>query len=290
MEIFDINGATIEFDEKRHNYNTIRKTFLNYAQEASKEFENYCNANLETTKQFTQDYITLVENLIDEGIKKGLEILISYDVLIIDFITFKDEYCKKYFDFKKFFNNLILDKKNSKKQKKNSSKLFDIKPCVDNLCRYVYRDCFSIHRAVIDALLKNGIKNVDCYIDLESIKKCNALFNNYKDGFITKPDAPKIVEKMITSNPYRMEIYEFLVKEDGDFNKEIERLTEYLGYDIKTYKTYLMDEYVNELIRNNVRNLEVDKEKISKYAKYIGYTNSDIYITRIDAVYTFEKA
>lgn len=290
MKIFDINGADIRFDEKRDNYNFIRKEFLNYAKQASKQFEDYCDANLVALKDINQDYLDLVNELADGGIRKGLEILISYDVLIVDFVTFKDEYCKKYFDFKKIFNNLLVDKKGSKSNKKNSSKLFDIKPVVDKLSRCIYRDCFSIHRAVIDALLKNGIKNVESYITVESIKEANALFNNYKDGFISKPDTPNIVQKMIMSNPYREEMYQFLIQEDGDFSKEIERLTDYLGFDIRPYKTYLMDNYVDELIKNNTRDLEVAKEKIIKYAKYIGYENGDLYITRIDAIYTFEKA
>ena len=48
------------------------------------------------------------------------------------------------------------------------------------------------------------------------------------------------------ANPYRKEVYEYLVKEDGDFGGEIERLTKYLGYDIRPYKEYLMDMYVQE--------------------------------------------
>ena len=39
MIVFDINGAMVKFDEKRDNYNTIRKTFLEYAQDASEEFD-----------------------------------------------------------------------------------------------------------------------------------------------------------------------------------------------------------------------------------------------------------
>ena len=33
------------------------------------------------------------------------------------------------------------------------------------------------------------------------------------------------------ANPYRKDVYEYLIKEDGDFGGEIERLTKYLGYD-----------------------------------------------------------
>ena len=143
--------------------------------------------------------------------------------------------------------------------------------------------------AVIDALLEYGVKDVESYIDGESIKQANALFNNYKDGFISKPDSAKIVQKIIMANPYRKEVYEYLVKEDGDFGGEIERLTKYLGYDIRPYKEYLMDMYVQELIDNDSRDLELSKEKLKKYAKYIGCDNGTLYLTRIDAIYTFEN-
>ena len=33
MVTFDINGAIVEFDEKMDNYNSIRKTFKNQAEE-----------------------------------------------------------------------------------------------------------------------------------------------------------------------------------------------------------------------------------------------------------------
>ena len=143
--------------------------------------------------------------------------------------------------------------------------------------------------AVIDALLEYGVKDVESYIDGESIKQANALFNNYKDGFISKPDSAKIVQKIIMANPYRKEVYEYLVKEDGDFGGEIERLTKYLGYDIRPYKEYLMDMYVQELIDNDSRDLELSKEKLQKYTKYIGCDNGTLYLTRIDAIYTFEN-
>ena len=32
------------------------------------------------------------------------------------------------------------------------------------------------------------------------------------------------------------------------------------------------------------------KEKVKKYAKYIGCDNASLYITRIDAIHTFENA
>ena len=61
--------------------------------------------------------------------------------------------------------------------------------------------------AVIDALLEYNVKDVESYIDIESIKQANALFNNYKDGFISKPDSARIVQKIIMANPYRKDVY-----------------------------------------------------------------------------------
>ena len=288
MIVFDINGAMVKFDEQRDNYNTIRKIFLEYAQEASEEFKKYCNENLTTLRRLNDKYLVYAEKLVDEAVKKGVEILVSYNVIVVDFNICKEKYCEKYFDFKVIFNN-ALKEKNSMKDKRNVSKLFDIKPLVDKLSRSLYRDCFNIHMAVIDALLEFGVKDVESYIDAESIKQSNALFNNYKDGFISKPDSAKIVQKIIMANPYRKDVYEYLVKEDGDFGREIERLTQYLGYDIRPYKEYLMDMYVQELVDNDTRDLDISREKLQKYAKYIGCDNSLLYLTRIDAIYTFEN-
>ena len=289
MIAFDINGAIIKFDEQRDNYNTIRKIFLEYARKARKEFQEYCDENLTTFRQLNDKYLVFCERLIDEGIKKGVEILVSYNVIVVDFNIFKEKYCEKYFDFKLIFNN-FLKEKDAIKNKKNVSRLFDIKPSIDKLSRSIYRDCFNIHMAVIDALLEYNVKDVESYIDIESIKQANALFNNYKDGFISKPDSARIVQKIIMANPYRKDVYEYLIKEDGDFGGEIERLTKYLGYDIRPFKDYLMDVYIQELVQGDITNLELSKEKVSKYAKYIGCDNSSLYITRIDAIHTFENA
>ena len=289
MIAFDINGAIIKFDEQRDNYNTIRKIFLEYARKARKEFQEYCDENLTTFRQLNDKYLVFCERLIDEGIKKGVEILVSYNVIVVDFNIFKEKYCEKYFDFKLIFNN-FLKEKDAIKNKKNVSRLFDIKPSIDKLSRSIYRDCFNIHMAVIDALLEYNVKDVESYIDIESIKQANALFNNYKDGFISKPDSARIVQKIIMANPYRKDVYEYLIKEDGDFGGEIERLTKYLGYDIRPYKDYLMDVYIQELVQGDITNLELSKEKVSKYAKYIGCDNASLYITRIDAIHTFENA
>ena len=92
------------------------------------------------------------------------------------------------------------------------------------------------------------------------------------------------------ANPYRKDVYEYLIKEDGDFGGEIERLTKYLGYDIRPFKDYLMDVYIQELVQGDITNLELSKEKVSKYAKYMGCDNASLYITRIDAIHTFENA
>ena len=289
MITFDINGAIIKFDEQRDNYNTIRKIFLEYARKARKEFQEYCDENLTTFRQLNDKYLVFCERLIDEGIKKGVEILVSYNVIVVDFNIFKEKYCEKYFDFKPIFNN-FLKEKDAIKNKKNVSRLFDIKPSIDKLSRSIYRDCFNIHMAVIDALLEYNVKDVESYIDIESIKQANALFNNYKDGFISKPDSARIVQKIIMANPYRKDVYEYLIKEDGDFGGEIERLTKYLGYDIRPFKDYLMDVYIQELVQGDITNLELSKEKVSKYAKYIGCDNASLYITRIDAIHTFENA
>ena len=92
------------------------------------------------------------------------------------------------------------------------------------------------------------------------------------------------------SNPYKREVYEFLIKEDGDFSGEIESLASYLGFDMKEYKSYLMDLYIKELMDQGVNDIEIAKEKVRKYAKYIGCKDDNIFTTRIDAIYTFENA
>ena len=98
-----------------------------------------------------------------------------------------------------------------------------------------------------------------------------------------------VVKQIITLNPYRMDVYEYLIKEDGDFNREIERLADYLGYDLKPYKNQLMDEYIDDCLKNDT-DIEFIKDKVAKYAKYIGSLNEAIYLTRIDAIQMFENA
>ena len=289
MITFDINGAIIKFDEKRDNYNTIRKNFKLYGNESSKQFMNYCLDNVTNTRHISEKHLEYGQNLINDVIRKGVEAIVGYNIITIDFNLFKELYCNKYLDFERLFHNVTRDLSNSK-NKKNNIRLFDIKPVISKLCEYLYEDCFSIHLAVLDALIENGVTEVNSYIDKKSIRQSNALFNNYKDGFINKLDSCKVVQKIIMSNPYRKEVYEFLIKEDGDFSCEIENLASYLGFDLKEYKGFLMDIYIEELMDRGVGDIEIAKEKVKKYAKYIGCKDDSIFITRIDAIYTFENA
>ena len=120
-----------------------------------------------------------------------------------------------------------------------------------------------------------------------------------------------------------------LISDDCSPNKEVEKtLEEYAKRDkrIKLYKTehnlgytknfeYLLQkstskyicfsdhddiwypekiekslEKLAELMDKGVSDIEMAKEKVRKYAKYIGCTNENIFTTRIDAIYTFENA
>ena len=99
-----------------------------------------------------------------------------------------------------------------------------------------------------------------------------------------------VINQIITLNPYRQDIYEFFIKEDGDFNKEIDRLANFLGYDLKRYKESLMDKYVNDIGQNLSYEVDLEKEKIEKYAKYIGCDKKDVYATRIEALYMYKDA
>ena len=289
MISFDINGSIIKFDEKRENYNEIRKKFQLYGEECSKDFTKYCLEGITNRRHINEKYLEHGQTLIDEVIKKGVESLIEYNIMTIDFNSFKNMYCNKYLDFQRLFNNVTKDLCNSK-HKKNNIKLFDVKPVILKLSNYLYEDCFNIHLAVLDALIDNNVTDVDSYIDAKTIRQSDALFNNYKDGFISKLDGCKVVQKIIMSNPYRKDVYEYLIKEDGDFSCEIENLASYLGFDVKEYKDSLMDIYIQELMNQGVSDIDVAKEKVKKYAKYIGCKDDSIFITRIDAIYTFENA
>ncbi|MEG0051111.1 MAG: kinase [Terrisporobacter sp.] len=290
MFSFDINGAVIKFDEKRDNYNTIRKSFKEYGEKASYMFKDYCLDNITNTRQINDKYLEYGQNLINDAIRKGVETIVSYNIITIDYNLFRELYCKKYSDFDRLFNNVNKDMLNNKKNKNNNVKLFDVKPVINKLSQYVFDDCFKIHYAVLDALIENGVTEVNSYIDKRAMRQSSALFNNYKDGFISKIDGCKVVQKIIMSNPYRKEVYEFLIKEDGDFLGEIDNLTQYLGIDLSEYKGSLMDTYIKELMDNGIGDIEFAKEKVRKYAKYIGCKKDSLYITRIDAIYTFENA
>lgn len=289
MITFDINGAIIKFDEKRDKYNTIRKNFIEYGNESSKLYMDYCLDSITNKRHISEKHLEYGQNLINDVIRKGVETLVGYNIITIDFKIFKEIYCNKYLNFERLFNNTTRDLSNTKNKKANI-KLFDIKPIISKLCNYLYEDCFSIHLAVLDALIENGVTEVNSYIDQDSIRQSNALFNNYKDGFISRLDGCKVVQKIIMSNPYRKEVYEFLIKEDGDFSCEIENFASYLGFDLQEYKASLMDIYIKELMDKGVGDIEMAKEKVRKYAKYIGCKNDSIFITRIDAIYTFENA
>ena len=288
MVTFDINGAIVEFDEKMDNYNSIRKSFKSQAENYSKDFKNYCLDNILTLKDLSENSLEISLNYIENSIKKGVETIVGYNLITIDINTFKETYCVKYLNYQRMFNNLIKQTK-TKGKKNNYMTKASLKPLIETLSQYIYNDCFNIHNAVIDALIQNGIDIVSSKIDEENIKKSNALFNNYKDGFISRVDGTMVVNQIITLNPYRMDIYEYLVNEDGDFNKEIEKLSTYLGYDIKPFKSKLMDEYINDCLENDT-DIDFVKEKVVKYARYIGSSNEDIYLTRIDAIQMFENA
>lgn len=290
MISFDINGAIVEFNENMDNYNSIRKLFTIYAKDISINYEQICLENMSSKKQLYEKGLILYEELINEAIKKAIECIVSYGVITVDFDTFKEIYCKKYFDFQRLFNNLNKEFLAQYKNKKNNNKLYELNPSIKMLSKYIYNDCFNIHQAVVDTLIDNGVSNIGTYLNDENIKKSNALFNNYKDGFITKPDECKVVKQIILLNPYRKDVYEFLIKEDGDFSNEVEQLTEYLGYDIKPYKATLMDIYIKELLENRVDDIELAKEKLKKYSKYIGCSDSDVYMARIDSIFSFESA
>jgi len=291
MITFDINGAIVEFDEKKDNYNRVRKLFKLYAIQASESFEEDCLNNIHNIKQVSEKCLDMGMEHIEAGLKKAIETIVSFDIITIDLGIFRSIYYDKYLNYERLFNNLNRDKLlNNKNKKNNYVKFYDTKPIIKQLSKYIYDDCFNIHYAVVDALIENNITIINSYIDEESKQKSNALFNNYKDGFITRTDEGRVVKQIIDLNPYRKDVYEFLIKEDGDFNKEIEKLTYYLGYDITNHKDNLMDIYIKELIREDIGNIETNKEKVEKYSKYIGCSDCSIYLARIDAIYTFEKA
>ncbi len=286
--IFDINGALVEFDENKDNYNKVRKDFKFLAKSLEDKF---CENLFDTTLNInilSKNSIDLYNKYIDICVRKGVETLIDFKLISIDKNTFKEQYCLKYLNFERFLNNKV--KQAIPKGKKNKYLTYkSLNSLVVEFSKYLYDDCFNVHKAVIDSLLSNGVKNISSPISCDDINLSNALFNNYKDGFIHKIDEVKVVSQIISTNPYRIDVYEYLIKEDGDFNKEIEKLVNYLGYDVKEYKENLMDIYIKNIIEQDNCDVEFDKEKVEKYAKYIGCDNESIYTTRIEAIYTFQN-
>ncbi len=290
MKKFDINGTIVEFDTKMNNYNSVRKLFINQALELSKEFKEYCDENVNSLKDLTVVAHELGEKYIEDAIVKGVETIVSYKIITIDIPTFKENYCKKYQNYQRLLNNLIRNTSSNKSKKNNYLTTNSIKPLVEEISNYIYRDYFNIHFAVVDALIENNIEEITMPLNEENIKISNALFNNYRDGFISSIDESNVVNQIITLNPYRVDIYEFLIKEDGDFNKEIEKLADFIGYDIKPYKDQLMEKYIENCLAVDKYNPELIKDKVIKYGKYIGISNEELYLTRVDAIFMFANA
>ncbi len=286
---FDINGAIIEFDACMYNYNEIRKTFKLFALQKTEEFKEYLFNNAVTLNDLSDKSSQQAQKHIEEAIRKGVETLVSYKIITIDQNTFNEMYCKKYINYQRMLNNIS---KQSKSRSKRSSYLTvnSLKPLVEEMANYIYNDCFNMHLAVIDALIENDVDNISRPINDDSIRISSALFNNYKDGFISQEDEHSVISQIITSNPYRIEVYEYLLREEGDFSKEIERLVDFLGYDIKPLKEELIDKYITDCIKENNNDVEFIKEKVIKYARYIGCSSEEIYETRIDAIFMFANA
>lgn len=291
MEEFDVNGAVIRFSEEKVRYNSIRKEFLNQANEYRDKLKKELSKNY-TSKDINEASLKLYEEYIESCIKKGVEIVVNYEIITIDTNLFRRNYCLKYLTYSKKSKNLSKEHSTQNKNKKISlaQKSMEDKKLINTLSDYLFEDCFKIHYAVIDALLDNGVKIVASYIEEENIIKSNALFNNYKDGFIDKTNESYVIKQIIALNPYRQDVYEFFIKEDGDFNKEIERLTKFLGYDVKGYKESLMERYVENIKENQSYEVEIEKEKVEKYAKYIGYDKKEIYCARVEALYIYKNA
>ncbi|MFI3210733.1 MAG: kinase [Peptostreptococcaceae bacterium] len=286
---FDINGAKVQFDEKRHNYNLIRKEFKFFAKK-SKDY--FINESVNSTNNLTilkENSLYIYKDIISKSLNKSIETIVNYRLITIDKKTFEDVYANKYIFFEKSLNNKV--KSLMQRGKKNNYLSFEaLNEVVNEISNYIYNDCFNMHRAVIDALLNNEIPSIGLFICDKDKKVSNSLFNNYKDGFIHKIDEGEVVSKMIMLNPYNLDMYEYLIEEDGDFNFEIERLVDYLGYDIREFKENLMDKYIKEIISENNLDSEFDKEKVLKYARYIGANNDELYSIRIDAIYIFQDA
>lgn len=287
MITFDINGSIVEFDVYMDNYNKIRKQFDIYAKDSISIFNDNLIDNIINLNDLHKKSLELGNELIDSILKKGIKTLIEYKLITVDIDIFKNIYFKKYFDFERILNNKI--KQASPKGKKNNYLTYEaINSLIEDISEILYNNCFNIHNAVIDALIDNNIEDISYTLTDENIKVSNALFNNYKDGFINKSLNYDVVNKIITLNPYRLDVYKYLIKEDGDFNRQIESLINYLGYEISDYKKELMNNYIDTL--ENSDDLEIDKEKVKKYSRYIGCENEHIYLARIEGMYAFKNA
>ncbi len=289
VEEFDINGAKIIFSEEKVRYNQIRKEFLEQAKTYKNTFIQEFNKNY-SHNDINNIAFKLGEDYIGRCVKKGVEIVVNYGIITIDINLFTKNYCHKYLNYSKDFKNISKDLFIQNKKVSLAQKSLQNKKVINELSKKIYEDCFNIHYAVIDALIDNGVDIVASYIEEDSIVKANALFNNYKDGFIDKTNECYVIKQIINLNPYREDIYEFFIKEDGDFNQEIDRLTKFLGYSMHDYKGKLMDKYVQNISENLGYKVEFEKEKIEKYAKYIGFNKKDIYIARIDALHMYQNA
>ncbi|WGX74630.1 hypothetical protein QJS64_10620 [Paraclostridium bifermentans] len=49
-----------------------------------------------------------------------------------------------------------------------------------------------------------------------------------------------------------------------------------------------MNKYVENIEENHGCDIEIEKEKIEKYAKYIGYNKKEIYCARVEALYIYK--
>ncbi|MDR1774049.1 MAG: hypothetical protein LBR30_04195 [Clostridioides sp.] len=204
-----------------------------------------------------------------------------------DIENYKIEYCeKKMNDIEKYKNEIkknILQMKNYEKDPRKEQ----LKVYIETLSEFLYEEFFEIHYFVIDVLKSNGIISVGSVISDEDIKMAEALFNNYKSGLINKANESLAIKQIIELNPYIEDLYKFLIEEEGDFFLEIERLTEFLGYDIKIFKEELMSKYTDYLLVNNIDKTD---DKIEKYAKFIGYKDFALFIRRIETIKEYRNA
>lgn len=292
MITFDINGTNIKFDVQMENYNTIRKKFKFEAEKESEKFRKNFFKNIYSIKQISDKGLNTMEKHLSKAFKLGVETLVEYGILTIDIDTFKTKYANKYMDLNRLFNNYNKGHLTQNKNKKNNIlNRQEIELIEDDLVFMLYNDFFYIHYAVVDVLIENKIIKVGSYINEDSINKSNALFNNYIDGFIDEIDGIKVIKQIIELDPYKEDLYKFMIKEDGDLFNEIDSLASFLGYSMQEYKEELMNEYMDELLKNGqYENYDIIKERIEKYAKYIGCKNDSLFVTKLDAIYTFANA